>query len=154
MKTTSTPPVRIGAALIVRDAAGLLPRCLDSLQGVVDEIVCVDTGSVDETPAIAAGYGAHVLHSPWRDDFSFHRNESLEASTCDWVVVIDGDEWLSNPAELRPAVDAAANDNDQGAQGGSVRRRCSTWGPSISGPCPGKIVCTSVSSSRRCLLRA
>ncbi|MCA9561797.1 MAG: glycosyltransferase family 2 protein [Myxococcales bacterium] len=136
MKTTSTPPVRIGAALIVRDAAGLLPRCLDSLQGVVDEIVCVDTGSVDETPAIAAGYGAHVLHSPWRDDFSFHRNESLEASTCDWVVVIDGDEWLSNPAELRPAVDAAAG---QGLDALLVRVDAFTDGPpSQPDGCPGE----------------
>ncbi|MCB9539592.1 MAG: glycosyltransferase [Myxococcales bacterium] len=94
--------------MILRDAARLLPRCLDSLQGVVDEIVCVDTGSTDDTPAIAERFGARVLRSPWRDDFSFHRNESLEASTCDWVLVIDGDEWLTTPAALRPAVEGAA----------------------------------------------
>ncbi|HEY9844380.1 MAG: glycosyltransferase [Candidatus Sericytochromatia bacterium] len=38
----------------------------------------MDTGSRDETPAIAAGFGARVLHHPWNDDFAEARNFSLD----------------------------------------------------------------------------
>ncbi len=74
----------------------------------MDEIVCVDTGSTDDTPAVAERFGARVLLSRWRGDISFHHGEALEASTCDWVLFIDADEWLTNPTALRPAVESAA----------------------------------------------
>lgn len=75
---------------------------------MMDEIVCVDTGSTDDTVAVAERFGARVLRSPWRGAVSLHLDEALEASTCDWVLLIDADEWLTNPSALRPAVEAAA----------------------------------------------
>ncbi|MCA9560251.1 MAG: glycosyltransferase [Myxococcales bacterium] len=74
----------------------------------MDEIVCVDTGSTDDTVAVAERFGARVLHSPWRGAILLHLDEALEASTCDWVLLIDPDEWLTNPPDLRPTVEAAA----------------------------------------------
>ena len=94
----------LSATLIVRDEAPRLRRCLDSIRHFVDEIVVVDTGSVDETPDIAASYGARVLRSPWRDDFSFHRKEALDAATGRWTFVIDGDEELEQGWSLRSTV--------------------------------------------------
>lgn len=84
--------------MIARDEARLLPRMLASIKGVVDEIIVVDTGSVDETPAIAAAAGARVIHHPFQDDFSDARNVALEAATSRWILVLDADEYLADGA--------------------------------------------------------
>lgn len=82
----------LSAALIVRDEARHLDDCLASIRDLVDEIVVVDTGSVDATPEIARAHGARVLHEPWRDDFAFARNVALAACTGEWALYIDADE--------------------------------------------------------------
>jgi len=89
--------VTVSAALIVKNEERFLPGCLDSLRGRVDEIIVVDTGSTDASPAIASAFGARVLHHVWRDDFSAARNVGLDAVTSDWVLYIDADERLSLP---------------------------------------------------------
>ncbi len=80
--------------MIVKDEAELLPRCLDSVEGVVDEIVIVDTGSSDSTRDIARGRGARVIDHAFADDFAAARNAGLAAVTTPWVLVLDADEWL------------------------------------------------------------
>jgi tetratricopeptide (TPR) repeat protein len=97
----------ISACLIVRDEAKRLARCLESLRGVVDEIVVIDTGSNDDTIAIAESFGAKVGHFSWVDDFSKARNAALDLATSDWVLSIDADEWLSNAGAVAGAVAVA-----------------------------------------------
>ena len=63
-------------SLIVRNEEQSLGRCLDSVQGLGDEIVVVDTGSEDRTREVAAGRGARVFDFPWCDDFAAARNEN------------------------------------------------------------------------------
>jgi len=89
---------RISAALIAKNAAEDLARCLASLAGAVDEIVVVDTGSTDGTQGIARSAGARVIDFAWRDDFAAARNAALDASTGDWILVIDADETLAPDA--------------------------------------------------------
>lgn len=84
----------ISLCLIVRDEAENLARCLASVQGVVDEMIVVDTGSRDETPQIARRFGAKVVDFPWTGDFSAARNVSLEQATGDWILYLDADEEL------------------------------------------------------------
>jgi tetratricopeptide (TPR) repeat protein len=84
----------LSASLIVKDEEVMLPRCLASLRGVVDEIVVVDTGSADRTVEIAEAAGARVHRSSWYDDFGRSRNEALERCTGRWVVYVDADEVL------------------------------------------------------------
>lgn len=81
-------------AMIARDEAALLGRCLASVQGLADEVVLVDTGSADATVEIARAHGARVGTFPWTDDFSAARNASLDLATGDWVLVLDADEAL------------------------------------------------------------
>jgi tetratricopeptide (TPR) repeat protein len=84
----------ISLCMIVRDEAATLARTLESAQGIVDEIVVVDTGSVDDTVAIAQSFGAKVHSFAWVNDFAAARNESLRHATGDWVLVLDADEVL------------------------------------------------------------
>ena len=86
----------LSACLIVKNEEKLLPRCLDSIRDLVDEIIVVDTGSEDNTPEIARQYSCTIHHFPWQGDFSSARNASLQRATQDWILVIDADE------ELRP----------------------------------------------------
>ena len=84
----------LSLCMIVRNEAELLPRCLESVKGVVDEIVVVDTGSTDDTKGVAEAHGAKVGHFEWCDDFAAARNASLELASSDWILVLDADEIL------------------------------------------------------------
>ncbi|MEC0172692.1 glycosyltransferase [Paenibacillus graminis] len=87
----------LGVHLIIRNEAALLPQCLDSLAGAADEIVVVDTGSTDNSAAIATSYGAKVYRINWNDDFSAARNTGLNYADTDWILVLDADEILKTP---------------------------------------------------------
>ncbi|MDP6934506.1 MAG: glycosyltransferase family 2 protein, partial [Myxococcota bacterium] len=86
---------RITLCMIVRDEEAMLPACLESVAGVVDEMVIVDTGSEDGTVAIAKAAGAKVVHFPWCDDFAAARNAALPDATGEWILVLDADERLA-----------------------------------------------------------
>ncbi len=94
-------PQRLSLCMIMRDEEEHLARCLASVQGVVDEIVIVDTGSVDRSIEIAEGFGARIIHETWAGDFAAPRNTSIEAATGDWILVLDADEELVDGGRLR-----------------------------------------------------
>lgn len=87
------PPL-LSACLIMRNEEQLLPRCLSSLKGFVDEICVIDTGSVDRSVDIAESFGARVSVQAWSGDFSAARNASLAQATGQWLLIIDADEAL------------------------------------------------------------
>jgi len=98
--------MKLSLCMIVRNEEMTLPHCLKSVCGMVDEIIIVDTGSVDRTIAIAKDAGAQVHDFTWCDDFAAARNASLQHATGDWVLVLDADETLV-PAiapQLRQAI--------------------------------------------------
>jgi tetratricopeptide (TPR) repeat protein len=84
----------LALSMIVRDAADFLARCLESARPFADQIVIADTGSQDQTIAIARSFGAKVIEIPWQDDFAAARNRCLEHAASDWILVLDADEML------------------------------------------------------------
>lgn len=86
------PRPLLTASLIVKNEEQFLGDCLASLQGVVDEIVIVDTGSTDRSREIAAGAGARLYDFSWTGDFSEARNRALDLSNGQWILYIDADE--------------------------------------------------------------
>ncbi len=93
--------VKLSACLIVKNESQFLGQCLESVKGIVDEIVVVDTGSTDDTVAIAESFGAKIAHFAWCNDFSAARNVSLMEATGDWALWIDADEALdANSVEM------------------------------------------------------
>jgi glycosyltransferase involved in cell wall biosynthesis/Tfp pilus assembly protein PilF len=87
---------RLSVCLIARDEAACLDRCLGSVAGLADEIVLVDTGSTDDTVAIARRHGARVISFRWTEDFSAARNRGLEAARGRWIFSLDADEALAS----------------------------------------------------------
>lgn len=80
--------------MIMRDSAKVLPRCLENLKQLVDEIIIVDTGSKDSSVQIARSYGAQVYFDPWQDDFARPRNIGLTKATREWILIMDPDEVI------------------------------------------------------------
>jgi len=100
---------RLSLCVIARNEAATLATCLASVRSVADDIVVVDTGSQDQTAAIAAAHGARVLHYAWHDDFAAARNAALEAARAPWVLSLDADEVMPAPTAAQlPAVLADA----------------------------------------------
>jgi tetratricopeptide (TPR) repeat protein len=94
----------LGLCLIVRDEERFLRACVDSARAVVDEVVVVDTGSLDGTLALAEEIADQVVGFPFDDDFSSARNAALDKANTDWVLFLDADERLvpAQAARIRP----------------------------------------------------
>ncbi|MBC2736870.1 MAG: glycosyltransferase [Desulfobacteraceae bacterium] len=86
----------LSLCMIVKNEEKYIPRCLESLKPVVDEMIVVDTGSTDATIDIAAVFGARLFNFKWNDDFAAARNHSLEKATGDWILVMDADEVVAS----------------------------------------------------------
>lgn len=90
----------ITLSMIVKNEEARLEDCLRSVEGIVDEIVIVDTGSTDNTITIAESYGAKIFHFPWNGDFSSARNEALKFCTGKWILYLDADERIHSEAKM------------------------------------------------------
>ncbi|SRR5579875_132421 len=97
-------PEGISLCMIVKNEERFLEACLRSVEGIVDEINVVDTGSTDRTLEIAQRFGARIEHREWRNDFAWARNEALAMATKRWTLVLDGDEEIA-PESRRHLLD-------------------------------------------------
>lgn len=86
--------------MIVKNEAHNLPRLFQSIEGCFDEIHITDTGSTDNTIAVAKGLGATVHHFTWVQDFAKARNYSFMHATTDYICWLDGDDILNNKEEF------------------------------------------------------
>jgi tetratricopeptide (TPR) repeat protein len=84
----------LSLSMIVRNEEKFLAGCLESVRGIADEIIVLDTGSTDSTIEIARQFGARVFQFPWIGDFAAARNESLRHCIGEWVLYLDADERL------------------------------------------------------------
>jgi glycosyltransferase involved in cell wall biosynthesis len=85
----------LSAIVITRNEAHNLHDCLQSMQGLVDEIIVVDSQSTDNTVAIAQQHGAKVAQLEDWPGFGPQKNRALDLATCDWVFSIDADERVT-----------------------------------------------------------
>ena len=83
---------KVSLCMIVRDEEKVLERCLKSVVDVVDEIIIVDTGSVDKTKEIAAKFTDKIYDFPWIDDFAAARNFAFSKGTGNYLMWMDADD--------------------------------------------------------------
>ncbi|MGA2025811.1 MAG: glycosyltransferase [Syntrophobacteraceae bacterium] len=114
----------ISLCMIVKNEEKDLPLCLESVRGLVDEMVVLDTGSEDNTVSVAESFGAKVYHMPWPGNFSAARNESLKKAGGNWILYLDADETL-DPNGCADCIRKAAS--DPGVTAWSVPIRSHQW---------------------------
>ncbi|OUM94252.1 MAG: hypothetical protein BAA04_02325 [Firmicutes bacterium ZCTH02-B6] len=87
--------------MIVRNEAESVADALESAAPYVDDMVIVDTGSSDETPAVVRRYTRRLYRIQWNDDFAVARNFAMEHVRTEWILWLDADEQLAVVDESR-----------------------------------------------------
>ncbi|MBM2814449.1 MAG: glycosyl transferase family 2 [Ignavibacteria bacterium] len=87
---------RLGASFISRDSSTTIRRAIESLKPYCNQIVVVDTGSIDNSPNIASLLGADVFFLKWNNNFAEARNYALSLMRTDWIISLDTDEELDS----------------------------------------------------------
>lgn len=104
--------VTVSLCMIVKNEEGTLPRCLDSIGDLVDEIILVDTGSTDRTVETARRYTGRVYHLPWRDDFAAARNFAFDQAAMEYCMWLDADDVLEDRASFQTLKETLPPDTD------------------------------------------
>ena len=87
----------LSLCMIVKNEEENLGNCLSLARPYVDEIVVVDTGSTDRTIEIAKQYADVFEEIEWPGSFAVARNHSLELATSEYILILDGDEYIEDP---------------------------------------------------------
>ncbi|MBQ5696106.1 MAG: glycosyltransferase family 2 protein [Clostridium sp.] len=85
----------LSLCMIVKDEGKTLERCLNSVKSFINEIIIVDTGSKDNTVEIAKKFNAKIYKFKWIDDFSAARNFAFSKATSDYIMWLDGDDFIN-----------------------------------------------------------
>ncbi len=86
--------ITVSLCMIVKNEEHTLPICLHSAQMIADEIIIVDTGSLDNTKAVASTFTPHVFDFEWINDFSAARNFAFSKASQEYILWMDADDIL------------------------------------------------------------
>jgi glycosyltransferase involved in cell wall biosynthesis len=124
----SSEALALSAAVICLNEAACIGKCLESLRDCA-EIVVVDSGSTDATPAIVDDFAARgspirLIHQPWLG-YARQKQFALDLTTRPWVLSVDADEWLDEDLRASlPRLMAAP----ESVAGWKVRRSLTLYG--------------------------
>lgn len=101
--------IKLSAVIITHNEEKNIGRCLDSIKDIADDIVIVDSHSVDRTKEIAGKYSAQFIQADWQG-YSTTKNHANSFAKYDWILSLDADEALSEQlkksiAELKKNTD-------------------------------------------------
>lgn len=85
---------KISVCMIVKNEEDKLSKSLKCASKFADEIIVVDTGSIDHTKEIAKKWTDKIYDFEWCDDFSKARNYSFSKATCDYIMWLDADDFI------------------------------------------------------------
>jgi glycosyltransferase involved in cell wall biosynthesis len=110
--------------ILTKDEARHIRRAIESIASVSNHVLVIDSGSTDDTIAIAESLGAKVIYNPWRN-YATQFNFALDhlPSGTDWVLRLDADEIVS--AELSDEISNRLGKLGSDVSGVYVSRRMS-----------------------------
>lgn len=86
--------MKLSVIIITKNEAAHIQDCIQSV-AFADEVVVLDSGSTDETCALAQAAGARVYQSPDWPGFGPQKNRALDHARGEWVLSLDADERVS-----------------------------------------------------------
>lgn len=108
----------LSVALITLNEEKRICKTLSSVSDIADEIIVIDSGSVDKTSDIASSFGAKVYHESWKG-FVEQKNSLTSKCSCEWILYLDADEEVSD--ELKKSIIKAVR--EPYADGYNIKRR-------------------------------
>jgi glycosyltransferase involved in cell wall biosynthesis len=116
---------RISLVVITLNEEKNLDRCLQSVAGVVDEMIVVDSGSTDGTEGIALSHGAKFVHNPW-GGYSAQKNFGNHVASHDWILSLDADEALDDQLR-RSVMDFKSSPTADACEMSRMTNYCGSW---------------------------
>lgn len=110
----------LSVCIITLNEEANIVRTLQSVKGIADEVIVVDSGSTDATVAFSQANGAKVFVEPWKG-FAPQKNSALAKASCDWILSLDADEEVS--PELAASVTAVVKSPAPQFTGYTMNRR-------------------------------
>ena len=93
--------MQISAVIITKNEAHIIGRTLESLKGLVDDIVIVDSGSTDDTLSVCKPFNADIIQTSW-EGYGINKNKGIDAAKHNWILNIDADETIDD--ELKQTI--------------------------------------------------
>tara|TARA_A100001015_G_scaffold279881_1_gene341454 strand:- start:127 stop:894 length:768 start_codon:yes stop_codon:yes gene_type:complete len=85
----------ISCYIITKNESRKIKKVIESVSGLVNEIIIIDSGSTDKTLSIAKTLGAKVMFNKW-DGYGKQKRFGEKVCKNDWVLNLDGDEIVSS----------------------------------------------------------
>jgi glycosyltransferase involved in cell wall biosynthesis len=107
--------ITVSLCMIVKNEEETIARCLEAVKNLVDEIIIVDTGSIDKTKEIVTQFTDRIIDFTWIDDFAAARNFAFSHATMDYIFWLDADDvvmeqdrqkFLTLKQTLDPSIDS------------------------------------------------
>ncbi len=97
MPATDASRLPLSGVVIAKNEGDRIGRCVSGLAAICAEVIVLDSGSDDDTEAVATAAGARVEQQPWLG-FAAQKNAAIARATQPWVLLLDADEWLDAAA--------------------------------------------------------
>lgn len=121
--TAPATTARLAVAITTKDSMRSIERAVESVRGLADRVVVVDSGSTDDTVATCRRLGAEVVHNDWPGHVEQKRYAIEQCAGATWVLLLDSDESVE--PSLRASIAAAMQRDDPDVDGYELRRK--TW---------------------------
>ena len=87
---------KLAVLILTKNEEKNIADVIKNAQKCSSEIIIIDSGSTDNTVALAETSGARVVFRAWDNDFAAQRNFGLSQTEADWVLYLDADERLNS----------------------------------------------------------
>jgi (heptosyl)LPS beta-1,4-glucosyltransferase len=130
MHAVESSRLPLSGVVIAKNEGDRIGRCVSSLAAICAEVIVLDSGSNDDTEAVATAAGARVEQQPWLG-FAAQKNAAIALATQPWVLLLDADEWLD--ADALPTLRALfASNQVERADAWQLRRRTHFLGAQLN----------------------
>ena len=117
--------IKLSSVIITFNEERNIGRCIESLAGIADEIVVVDSGSTDDTEAICRSFGVKFIEHTF-EGYGEQKNFAVSHCSFEYILSLDADEALS--IELKESISALKNKWDKdGYSFNRLTNYCGKW---------------------------